>query len=160
VQVAVFALTAALSATTGLPTPTGRPDLAVIDATGSASAVDYENKVVLIDAWATWCAPCLEELPRLRRLAERHRDHLVIVGLSVDRMPRRDFVTWLQRKDVRWPQHFDGRGYDSPAALSLGVDAVPETWLHDRKGRLVARGLRGATLEAAIDLLVHGEVKP
>lgn len=159
-HVIALAVVVALSGASGQQPHRSLLDFEAIDASGSVVDLDYTGKVVLVDAWATWCAPCLEELPRLRRLAGAHRGALVVVGLSMDRMPRRDFITWLQRKDVRWPQHFDGRGYDSPAAQQLGIDAIPETWLYDRDGRLVARGLRGPTLEAAIELLLDGKVRP
>lgn len=152
-----LALALALALPAAAPVvPMGLTDLDLIDASGARVDPDYRGRVIVVDAWATWCAPCLAELPRLRQLVRRHGDELVLVGLSVDRMPRRDFISWLQRKDVTWPQHFDGRGYDSPAARAFAIDAIPETWLFDREGRLVARGLRGATLEAAVDLLVAG----
>lgn len=114
------------------------------------------GRVVLLDAWATWCAPCLAELPMLKRMARTHGSALAIVGISMDRMPRRDFISWLRRKGVTWRQHFDGRGYDSPVAEHLGIDAIPDTWLYDAHGVLVVRGLRGARLEAAVARLVEG----
>jgi thiol-disulfide isomerase/thioredoxin len=128
-----------------------RTSLQLTDVNGRRFSLDeYRGRIVLIDAWATWCAPCLVELPRLRRLEREHTPRLAVIGLSVDRMARRDFVSWLRRKDVTWRQHFDGRGYESPAARQLAIDAIPDTWLFDEGGRLVARGLRGQALEDSV----------
>jgi thiol-disulfide isomerase/thioredoxin len=138
------------------PAPGAAPSVPLRDVHGEPiSLYALRGRVVLLDAWATWCAPCLADLPMLKRMARTHPDTLAIVGISMDRMPRRDFISWLRRKDVTWRQHFDGRGYDSPAAEHLGINAVPDTWLYDANGRLVARGLRGAQLEAAVALLIE-----
>jgi thiol-disulfide isomerase/thioredoxin len=117
---------------------------------------DLAGCVVLVDVWATWCAPCLADLPVLRRLAAGHDGRLVILGVSVDTMTRRDFVSWLSRRDVSWPQLFDGRGYSGPLPSRLRVDAVPASWLFGADGRLAARDLRGQALERAVRDLVAG----
>lgn len=118
---------------------------------------DVRGKVVLLDFWATWCAPCLEELPRLRRLHDaRAADGLAIVGISLDVTDRRGFVSWLRRNGVTWPQVHDGRGYNGPLALKYGIEQLPATVLFDRDGRVAARDLRGERLEAAVDALLAG----
>jgi hypothetical protein len=71
-------------------------------------------------------------------------------------MTRRDFVSWLSRRDVSWPQLFDGRGYSGPLPSRLRVDAVPASWLFGADGRLAARDLRGQALERAVRDLVAG----
>jgi thiol-disulfide isomerase/thioredoxin len=115
------------------------------------------GKVVLLDFWATWCAPCLAELPRLRRLHEElGPSGLVIVGVSLDAIEARRFASWTRRNGVTWPQVRDGRSYNGALARAFDVEELPSTVLFDREGRLAARDIRGEQLEAAIRRLVGG----
>lgn len=118
------------------------------------SARDLRDRVVLVDVWATWCAPCLAEMPTLKRLHNRHASTLRIVGVNVDSLPRRDLRQWLARKNIMWPQLFDGRGLRGPLSTRLKVDSLPRSFLYDTRGRLVATDLRGETLARAVDTLV------
>lgn len=118
------------------------------------SARDLRDRVVLVDVWATWCAPCLAEMPTLKQLHNRHGNSLRIVGVNVDSLPRRDLRQWLARKGITWPQLFDGRGLRGPLSTRLKVDSLPRSFLYDAEGRLVATDLRGETLARAVDTLV------
>lgn len=118
------------------------------------STRDLHGRVVLVDVWATWCAPCLAEMPTLKRLHEIHGDALRIVGVNVDSLPRRDLRQWLARKDITWPQLFDGRGLRGPLSARLKVDSLPRSFLYDATGRLVATDLRGEALDRAVRALV------
>ncbi|MGI9645555.1 MAG: TlpA disulfide reductase family protein [Ilumatobacteraceae bacterium] len=117
-------------------------------------ASDLAGRVVLLDAWASWCAPCLAELPNLKALSLRYPDDFVVLGLSLDTMPRRDFISWLRRHDVGWPQVFDGRGYGGSHAQRLGLTTLPASWLFAPDGRLAAVNLRGEALDRAVVSLV------
>ena len=118
---------------------------------------DLRGRVVLLDFWATWCAPCLAELPRLRRLHEELEDAgLTLVGVSLDAMEPRRFASWTRRQRVTWPQVRDGRSYGGALPRLFGIEQLPATVLVDRDGRMAARDLRGARLEEAVRALLAG----
>jgi thiol-disulfide isomerase/thioredoxin len=116
------------------------------------TAARLRGRVTLIDFWATWCAPCLTELPYVKQARARYGRHeFEVLGVSFDVSDRRTLVSWLNRHAVEWPQVFDGRGRTGPAARHFGVSAVPTSFLIGADGALVAMNLRGERLLAAID---------
>ncbi len=127
------------------------------DIDGRAWSSDtLHGRVVLVDFWATWCAPCLEDLPRLKRLHAREGPRgLTIIGVSLDRATTRDFRSWLQRQAITWPQVREAGQYESPLARTFGVEAIPASYLFDRDGRLHATSLRGDALETRVSALVE-----
>ncbi len=161
----LFAVLVSLIAATAVPT-TQTPLDALLGAAG-VTTLDgktltrdaLRGRIVLVDVWATWCAPCLAEMPTLKQLQATHADDLLIVGVNVDSLPRRDLRQWLSRKEITWPQLFDGRGVNGPLASQLNVEFLPRSFLYDEDGRLVATDLRGETLVRAVSVLVsrHAE---
>ena len=120
---------------------------------------DYRGRVVILDVWATWCAPCLAELPGLKRLATSYPEELAVIGISLDRLPRRDLIAWLARHGVPWTQHFDGRGFASPVARRLNIESLPVSFLIAPNGRLVATNLRGTALASAVASLAKPGIR-
>jgi len=111
------------------------PDFSVVTLDGrSLSLDDLKGKVVLMDFWATWCAPCRESTPSLKRFAERSKqDSFVILGISADSDGAK-LQEYLARESVGWPQYWDKvRTIEN----LFGVRALPTFVVLDGDGRIV-----------------------
>jgi thiol-disulfide isomerase/thioredoxin len=111
---------------------------------------DLRGKVVLVDFWASWCGPCLAELPNIRALHEQHAaDGLAVVSISFDR----DLETTRKsaaEKQMNWPQIWAERAEKGPLAELYGVSAIPATFLIGSDGVVVAKDIRGEDLQNAV----------
>lgn len=116
-----------------------------------------QGRVVLVDFWATWCPPCLRELPYLKEARARYGDRFEVLGISLDTFSRRQLRSWLDLHAVAWPQVHATGGYDDPLALQFGIYRLPTNLLLDRHGRLRAIDVRRERLFEEVDRLLAEE---
>ena len=113
-----------------------------------------KGRVVLIDFWATWCRPCLREIPRMKRIYAEYQDKgFEIIGVSLDRRER-DVVKYVQDMELDWKISYSGSFWSDTTARLYGVNKIPSKWLVDREGILREVGLSGEALEKAIINLI------
>ena len=110
----------------------------------------WRGKYVLVDFWASWCPDCMREMPDvLRAYRQYHERGLEVVGVSLDH-DREAMLAFTKKHVMPWPQQFDGQGWDTAYAAKYGVGGIPEMWLLDPSGHVIASGLHGSQLEARL----------
>ena len=139
------------------------PELAFQNPNGDIVKLsDLRGKVVLIDFWASWCGPCRMENPNVVRIYNEYKDKKYTAGkgfeiysVSLDQAKDR-WVDAIAKDGLSWSSHVsDLRGWRAQGAALYGVNAIPMTFLVDGKGKIIAKGLRGAQLEAALKSLLQ-----
>lgn len=138
--------------------PTSRraaPDFEALRADGTKVKLsELGGKVVLVDFWASWCGPCVMDMPHVKKVYEKHAGKdFEIVGVSLDRR-QSDLDAFVKAQGLKWPQSFDGRGWDNAVARQYGVRAIPSMFLVDRSGRIARAGVRSQTLDAEVAALL------
>jgi cytochrome c biogenesis protein CcmG/thiol:disulfide interchange protein DsbE len=107
----------------------------VLNGSGTKSLADYRGKVVLLNFWASWCTPCKKEAPAIERAYRRHaKDGLVVLGANVDDLSR-DANKFIAENNLTYPTL---RYSSADATRDFGTRRLPETFVIDRQGRVVA----------------------
>lgn len=114
----------------GAPPPV---DLVRLDGT-KTTLDEFKGKVVLINFWATWCSPCVDELPALERLYNRLKDRgFIVVGVSIDDQ-KTEILEFQRRFGLTYPLLIDQSG---EGKLKYGLSGVPESFFLDKEGRFI-----------------------
>lgn len=108
---------------------------------------DLRGKYVMIDFWAAWCKPCREENPNVVRLYNQYKDKgFEVYGVSLDRT-KEDWLKAISDDGLTWTHVSDLKYFNSAAAETYQIQAIPATYLIDPDGKIIAKDLRGPSLE-------------
>lgn len=129
------------------------PDFTQPDINGQpVSLSDYRGRYVLVDFWASWCAPCRAENPNLVKAYEAYKDKgLEVLGVSLDSKSGRDaWLKAIEKDGLPWVHVSDLKGWSNAVAVLYGVRGVPQNYLIDPEGRIVASNLRDERLHTVL----------
>lgn len=113
---------------------------------------ELRGKVVLIDCWATWCVPCVKELPNIKAALAKWGDKgFVVVGISFDRpADKTKLVKFVEDEALVWPHWYHDKGGPNPFGKRFNIRSIPATFLLGRDGRLITTETHGEKLEQAL----------
>jgi thiol-disulfide isomerase/thioredoxin len=104
------------------------------------------GKVVLVDFWATWCGPCVAEIPNVREQYEKYHDKgFEVIGISLDE-EKEKVDAFVTEHKIPWPIIYAGKGWEDPVAQFYGISGIPQLILIGRDGKVITLNARGEKL--------------
>jgi len=123
--------------------------------TGKKISLDaFEGKYVLLDFWASWCAPCRKEHPNLIKTYEQFKNkNFEIISVSLD-SENDNWINAITSDQLTWTQISDLKGQQNDIAVQYGVQSVPANFLIDPKGKIIDKNLKGEELKKRLETLL------
>lgn len=119
------------------------------------SLSDFRGNVVLLEFWATWCGPCLPEIPHLKKLHSTYSDQdLNIIGISLDRDSTK-LEAFIQEKNMGWNQIYQSKRWEDEIPKMYNIYMIPRSFLIGRDGTILAKDLKGEALKNKIAELLE-----
>ena len=117
----------------------------------SAYSVIKANKLTIVDFWASWCPPCVAEIPNIKKIYDEYNAKgLGILGVSLDK----DADAWkgaIKKFDMTWSHVSDLKGWENAAARQFNVQSIPFMMIVDSEGKIVAQDVRGEGLKKVVE---------
>ncbi|NVO18443.1 MAG: TlpA family protein disulfide reductase [Bacteroidetes bacterium] len=132
------------------------PEITLNDTDGNPRSLSsLRGKVVLLDFWASWCGPCRKENPNVvKAYVKFHSKGFEVFSVSLDK-DRESWLKAIAADNLSWPNHVsDLKYWKSAGAAAYGVTSIPNAFLIDKEGRIVAKKLRGDALDQKLEELL------
>ncbi|QSE96693.1 TlpA disulfide reductase family protein [Fulvivirga lutea] len=128
------------------------PEIALPNPEGEVVPLSsLRGKYVLVDFWAKWCGPCRKENPNVVRMYNKYNDQgFEVYGVSLDRK-KEDWLQAIEQDGLHWTQVSDLKYWNSEAAKTYNIKAIPFALLLDPEGRIIGKNLRGRALEQKLE---------
>ena len=119
---------------------------------------NLRGKVVVLNFWATWCGPCVAEMPKMKELyKEFHPQGVEFIGVSLNQPKEQgglnSLKTFVKEKEITWPQYYQGNGWESDFSASWGINSIPALFIVGPDGKIVTAEGRGK-LESMLPELI------
>jgi peroxiredoxin len=129
------------------------PDFSQNDPEGNPVRLsDFRGKYLLLDFWASWCGPCRKENPNVVRVYDQYKDkNFEILGVSLDNPgAKQNWLNAISKDGLAWPQVSDLKGWQNAVAQQYSVQSIPQNFLLDPNGVIIAKNLRGNQLDEVL----------
>ena len=133
------------------------PEFAEADTSGKIiNLSSFRGKYVLVDFWASWCGPCRGENPNVVKAYNRYKgQNFTIIGVSLDQPNAKDkWLAAIHKDGLTWTQVSDLKFWNSKTAVLYGIQGIPQNFLLDPNGKIIAKNLRGDDLEDKLEELL------
>ena len=123
------------------------------------SLSSLEGQYVILEFWATWCGPCIPEIPHLKSLYESYQnDEFTVIGISLDR-DKEILMKFIEDREMEWPQIYIEDGWEGELLRLFNVSGIPRMYLLDPEGTIIGRDLRGEEMISKVESLIAEQQK-